>query len=556
MSKKKACGSTMTLKDFHGGSIPSDIPLPSAPGVVVRPTDRPSSWGNSTGRSDHRLRPNSSGSMRTLDDKTSILSNSAHIGRNFDEDERKPLDGVSGPRRIISDEGIRPPPKRIVEPKQDVVGRLSAQQSLAIGPQTGTVGGAGSYTRAVEGSHMGGGTRSVGGVQGVGGGYPNAWGIRKEPVSVSETVSSPWAGQSAVSKFAQASALDKVSSGRWQTKPVHHQADVEIIRQPDSPNLVYTRQNDSYAGRNFFDEKDSYEMSLAKYAERSISVDEGVRDGAKEVPSLERARSPGILDTKEKMYASYGNGVLSTKPEIKNGALDVHPSGEAVERPKLKLLPRTKPLSPPVEQAAEHAEKPRLEVFGGARPRELVLKERGVDDNAVNNLNPVQSPTRLKNDAPRPDPAPANTSRYSNRAESLPPGKGADRREQRMGERKEQRADGERNDKQRKNWRNENWRSSQDAEKHHQLQQERQPSPETWRKPVEQPKSAKADSLSGRNGKAVSAVELVQAFSGSVSEAKSTDQLPGRRGLSSNRPQVPFSRLMGTSTTRPQINGY
>jgi len=36
MSKKKAfSGNTMTLKDFHGGSIPSDIPLPSAPGVYV-----------------------------------------------------------------------------------------------------------------------------------------------------------------------------------------------------------------------------------------------------------------------------------------------------------------------------------------------------------------------------------------------------------------------------------------------------------------------------------------------------------------------------------------
>lgn len=36
MSKKKAfTGSTMTLKDFHGGSIPSDLPLPSAPGVYA-----------------------------------------------------------------------------------------------------------------------------------------------------------------------------------------------------------------------------------------------------------------------------------------------------------------------------------------------------------------------------------------------------------------------------------------------------------------------------------------------------------------------------------------
>ena len=35
MSKKKGSGNTMTLKDFHGGSIPNDLPLPSAPGVYV-----------------------------------------------------------------------------------------------------------------------------------------------------------------------------------------------------------------------------------------------------------------------------------------------------------------------------------------------------------------------------------------------------------------------------------------------------------------------------------------------------------------------------------------
>lgn len=35
MSKKKVSGNTMTLKDFHGGSIPTDLPLPSAPGVYV-----------------------------------------------------------------------------------------------------------------------------------------------------------------------------------------------------------------------------------------------------------------------------------------------------------------------------------------------------------------------------------------------------------------------------------------------------------------------------------------------------------------------------------------
>jgi hypothetical protein len=33
MSKKKLQRAVMTLKDFHGGSIPSDMPLPSAPGM-------------------------------------------------------------------------------------------------------------------------------------------------------------------------------------------------------------------------------------------------------------------------------------------------------------------------------------------------------------------------------------------------------------------------------------------------------------------------------------------------------------------------------------------
>lgn len=99
---------------------------------------------------------------------------------------------------------------------------------------------------------------------------------------------------------------------------------------------------------------------------------------------------------------------------------------------------------------------------------------------------------------------------------------------------------------QKKKWRNDNWRSTEKPQ-----QQERQPSPETWRKPVEN---------SGlRFGKAVSAVDLAQAFSRSVSSPKPVDQfsgqrvLPGQKGLPV-RTQVPFSRLTGS--TRSQINGY
>ncbi|KAK2998306.1 hypothetical protein RJ639_023334 [Escallonia herrerae] len=64
--------------------------------IVVRPLDRGGGldwavpWGNPVGRSDHRLRPGSAGAVRSLDEKTL--------------DERKPLDGMSAPRRTVSDE--------------------------------------------------------------------------------------------------------------------------------------------------------------------------------------------------------------------------------------------------------------------------------------------------------------------------------------------------------------------------------------------------------------------------------------------------------------------
>ncbi|KAM1025177.1 hypothetical protein ACFX13_039089 [Malus domestica] len=125
MSKKKVSGNTMTLKDFHGGSFPSDLSIISAPGVVVRPTDhltydRPTAWGNPTRRANHRSRPHMSPTTRHSDDKTSFLTHSVHIGRNFDKDERKPLDGGSMPRRTINNDSIRVPLTR-AEPKQAFV---------------------------------------------------------------------------------------------------------------------------------------------------------------------------------------------------------------------------------------------------------------------------------------------------------------------------------------------------------------------------------------------------------------------------------------------------
>ncbi|KAG0599929.1 hypothetical protein M758_12G188500 [Ceratodon purpureus] len=105
MSKKKMPRAVMTLKDFHGGSIPSDLPLPSAPGMTV---DRSAyerqgsgawsspSLGRGYGGNDRgvgHFRQGSGNGVRSFEDKASFFPNPANIGRNYEEDERKPVDG-------------------------------------------------------------------------------------------------------------------------------------------------------------------------------------------------------------------------------------------------------------------------------------------------------------------------------------------------------------------------------------------------------------------------------------------------------------------------------
>ncbi|KAH9627226.1 hypothetical protein KSS87_018503 [Heliosperma pusillum] len=639
MSKKKTSGgNTMTLKDFHGGSIPSDLPLPSAPGVyislfivsIVRSTndhrpgyDRQMSWGNSVNRSsDHRLRPSSSGSMRnsSLDDKTPFLSTSANIGRNFDEDERKPLDGgSSAPRRTVNDDIIRGPVMR-PEPRVDVGRVAGGRESLGLG-----VGGNSYSARVVEGGNSGAVSLGV---------RSNPWGVRKEVagmgpvgVAVNETVSTTWGGgQSTVSKLAQASALDQISSGRWQTKPMHHQVDVEVIRQSESPSSLYVKESEYFSGGvGRGSEREYIDTTLARHAERGLAIDEGVRGNFKEVPGVERVRSPGVFDGREKSSVLFTNNGQPAYPEGKyvNSESLVHPEEKITEKPKLKLLPRTKPLgvpepsivdskqdpqqwinnshseigskghgnarhvkpglassevshtkpgsssseaanqvverpklnlkprSQPLDQSEVNNERQRVPLFGGARPRETVLKERGVDD-VVNSNEEAQGPSRIRKDIPRAEVAAAHTSiqRHAERVPNLSvnhragTGRGHDK--------KEQQTDVQKADTQRNNWRNENWRSTRDNEKQS-PKQERPTSPETWRKPIEQSKPADAHN-SLRFGKAVSAVELAQAFSNPVSDPQSVDRFSGQRGLP-GRTQIPFSRLTGPPT-RPQLNGY
>lgn len=598
MAKKKA---TMTLKDFHGGSIPSDLPLPSAPGVTVRPLnhagfDRHTSWTNPMGRQDHRLRPGSAGAVRTYDDKTPFLNHNVQIGRNFDEDERKPLDGGSAPRRTVSDENIRGGVPVRQEPKSDysLAGNVPTRPATTPISQFPVGSSGGSYAaRFSEAANVSSGSRSyvqsevrslgpsnshVGVESTMSGPSPNAWGPRKVAVGISEPVAASWSAPDAATKLAHASALEKVSSGRWLSNQ-SKQIDVEVIRHPEPEAKVQSKGNTyttfSYGstdvaagGREFHD------ASLARHAGMSLSINDGMSTsthpgGVQVQPPFSggtfggsdlHLTAPSELTERPKLkllprskpvesvesHSAYKQTIqTSGEPVIGNDApVNVKPSvhglagpedaHQAFERPRVNLKPRSQPL----EHMDRNTERERNALFGGARPRELVLKERGVDDVAVNH-DMIQSPNRMKKEITKAETHPTVSSRQNGKPETLDhhrTGKNIDRR------------DTEKSDAQRRStWRNENRKSSRDLD---QQQQERPPSPETWRKPVDSP----APPGGPRYGKAASAVELAQAFSKSVSDPKvpPTDRFSSQRGQT----QIPFSRLTTQPTTRPQINGH
>ncbi|KAK7319566.1 hypothetical protein RJT34_04288 [Clitoria ternatea] len=634
MSKKKVSGNTMTLKDFHGGSIPSDLPLPSAPGVTVRTSDRsgydrPLTWGAPMGRPDHWSRPHTSPVTRHYDDKTPFLPHTAPIGRNFDEDERKPLDGISAPRRTISDESIRaaPPPSRVELKPEYGLGGLGGSLLGRQGALVSPVGTGNSYSaRLTDVVHMGVNPQSLGGSKeqgtggggggGSGGGYPNVWSMRKEVVSAVESEQSAWSSASAASKLAHASALEKVSSGRWQSKTVHYQTDAEVVRStevesrpPDVVNGISTYNRMDTVG-----EKEYYDTMLARHAERGLGFDNQMQGGRNELLDHERS---GVSKYSEVRPRNYHSDVIQpTRNDGKLAIQDLQHSvpSESAERPKLKLLPKAKPLensepsvmeyaqgdcqvndsghvetvyqahghgnfvkpasagtesgkeagqrpklnlkprSQPFEQLDENSERARNALFGGARPRELVLKERGIDDVKINNYDVVEHSNRVENNYSRTEKLPEHSiqTRYVERVEDAH----LDQRTGRKPERKEkeQRVDPERIHGQRRNWRaGDIRRNGRDTDR--QQPSERQPSPETWRKPVEQQNSYPS-AVGIRYGRAASAVELAQAFSRSVSDPKVNDRFSGQKGLNTgSRTQVPFSRLVGP-TSRPQINGY
>ncbi|XP_050371253.1 uncharacterized protein LOC126789203 isoform X2 [Argentina anserina] len=654
MSKKKVSGNTMTLKDFHGGSIPSDLPLPSAPGVVVRPTDRqgydrPATWGNPMGRPDHRSRPHTSPATRHFDDKTPFLAHSVHIGRNFDEDERKPLDGVSAPRRTISEDSVRAVPActKAKQPVFSSPGGVSGVQGWGAAPLSPRGGGSSYSERVSEAAQSGSGN---GGRGGGGGAQPNAWVVRKEMAGVTEPVQAVWSGQSAVVKLAHASALEKVSSGRWQSKPsIEYQANsMEVARSVETESGVHSRGYGSDGRMDVIVERQNYDPSLARQMERGLKIDDGIQNARKELPDYERARgpiisevlkernpvvrkelpdyergrAPMVSDVRERKPIVYSNRAQPAQSDDRYVQPEVQPfaSSEPVERPKLKLLPRTRPVehledpvgdqtqeyqqpvyvetvneaygnmnytkpgsagsetgklaverpklnlkprSQPLEQLEVIAERERNALFGGARPRELVLKARGVDDVVINNSDLVQHSEKVENHVSRADhhvlraehhspkldrgPGHVNPTRHPDKADNQSfdqrTGNKFDRRDNQV----------ERVDLQKRNWRNDGRKNNRETDRQQPQQSERPPSPETWRKP-ELPKPSSPDGASLHRGKAASALELAQAFSRSVSDPKLNDRISNQRGIPT-RGQVPFSRLMGP-TPRPQINGY
>lgn len=350
----------MTLKDFHGGSIPSDLPLPSAPGTgVLKVADRGvhekqntgTNWGGSINRGyaagDHRGRPGSATNLqRGFEDKVSYLPNSANIGRNFDEDERKPLDSFS--RRSVNESDYDNHTLDDRRSRHDRFGEQVVSSRSEVKPDSGAVGISHGNTTSLarplqyspplqhdlglaanqdRGSNppsyhqtpfghqfaaplhqpvkqlpnsgwavvaQSAGSGSDGPAFAPATAAPNAWATRRETDSLRHEVtgndnvsSPPLFAQTVASRFAQASAVDKVSSGRWQSRrPLgaennseqfnhyhQHLDSLQEIRKigPDSGNFTYGLSEDNNAGRRA---KTPANVEQNAYKENDYSFDD------------------------------------------------------------------------------------------------------------------------------------------------------------------------------------------------------------------------------------------------------------------------------------------
>ncbi|CAH9141746.1 unnamed protein product [Cuscuta epithymum] len=532
MAKKKA---TMTLKDFHGGSIPSDLPLPSAPGVIVRPLDRQMHWGTTTGRIDHhKLRPGSAGASRNFDEKTPFLSQNALIGRNFDEDERKPLDGGTpgGPRRMVSDDVIYSQSSRVEPNSRPLSAPLSQISS------TTSNGSYASRFSEVKNNLRVNPQTSSGNIR-VNTNSSNVWGLKKEAIGMKESlVTTGWSAQETASKLVHASALDKISSGRWNSKqhmssPTDGEkydrsacsitdavvvGDYKNNERVQSPVIIESHEKrDSiiniHGGVHIFQHAGRYSESEVL---SSVASESSERPKLKLLPRSKPVESyePPALGQQQHsdpIHLEYGGNMPGSSNPAKHEPVGYKSGDRAAERPKLNLKPRSQ-----LSEQLNDIESKRNTVFGGARPREMVLKERGFDHAGDCDR---QSLSRNKQDM---------TSHHATRYNNTESAENAvviiDNNNNR---RDPLRTDVQRRNKQGEKLRN-NGRNSDS--------QERPPSPETWRrKPVnEQPTVLPSSAHGGaRFGKVASAVELATAFSKSVSDPSLADRFSGQRNVPS-----------------------
>lgn len=328
--------------------------------------DRPASWGTPMGRPDHWSRPHTSPATRHFDDKIPFLPHSAPIGRNFDEDERKPLDGISVPRRTISDESFcaPPPPSRVEVKPEYGLGGSSFGRQVAPVPQS-PVGTVNSYSaRLTEAVQVGMNSQSLGISKEQGaaaaGGYPNVWSMRKEGAGAVEPEQSAWSSANAVSKLAHASALDKVSSGRWQSKAVHYQTEDEVVR----PSEMESRPRASINGGGTYNrmgtvgEKEYSDEMLARHVERGLGLDNQKQGGRNGLLDHERSGVSKYSDMRPRSASHYSDGAQPARTDAKLVGSELqHPApSEPSERPKLKLLPRTKPLESSEPSVTDHAQ--------------------------------------------------------------------------------------------------------------------------------------------------------------------------------------------------------
>lgn len=514
----------MTLKDFHGGSIPSELPLPSAPGVTPRPADRPVASASPVAAAAARPRvpvasPTAAAAAAAA--MPSFLTTSSRIGRHFDEDERTPFEPAA-PRR--SPTSFAPTP--VVAPPRSGPG--------------------------------------------------NAWGPRKEASPAASPVGpapapAPAGGQIwSATRIAQASAVEKVISGRWHpSKPSSPPAPVSApaletrvaLPEVERPRSVGVREPDGGVERG---------AAPVRPASHEGRVGEGRLGEVPERPKLKllprskpiEAPEPSPTYVEEKQVHQVQVTANVMKVEVihdvhqnamaaKTGVLGADAESRAAERPRLNLKPRSNLTG----QSDEITVKERQSPFGGARPREQVLKERGVDVLASDHekTSPVgRSKSEFAKVDQRVEAMSINPS--VERAEGFPAG----HRGTRNGDRKDYKRDADRADAYRTTRREDNRRATRDVER---PQEQPRPEPETWRKPVEPPKP---EVTTPRFGKTATALELAQAFSTSMSDTAPQSRLtnvPSPRVPPSpgTRDQSGFSRLTDSralGSSQRKINGY